>query len=123
VPTQLLGAWFLPPAAVAALEFNTPCPSPLTAATCFFKLTLAATTYQMEGTGIDNVAGDVVVNNTEIDFFNSPCGIGLADGGVGRYTWTLTGGILHFAPVKQAGYFGDPCGRLELPNGSYVRTN
>jgi hypothetical protein len=50
--------------------------------------------------------GDVVVNNTEIDFFSADVyGLKLPDG-VGRYTWTLTGGLLNFVPLNQ-----DPCPR------------
>ena len=105
VPTQLLGDWFLPPATVSGIMRNDSCR--------LLKLTLAATTYHLTHT--DNPAcgtsssGDVVVNRTEMDFFNADvCGLRLPDG-VGRYTWTLTDGALHFAPRGQ-----DPC-----PRGQY----
>jgi hypothetical protein len=49
-------------------------------------------------------SGDVVVTN----FFNGViCGLKLPDG-VGRYTWTLTGGILYFKLIS------DPCTRWEV---------
>jgi hypothetical protein len=101
VPAQLLGDWFLS---------NGYCP--------LIKLTLAATTYHLAHYG-DSSSGEVVVNNTEIDFFNAmPCGLQLPDG-VGRHMWTLTGGVLHLTPLNQ-----DPCprGAFWLANQSYSRT-
>jgi hypothetical protein len=110
VPAQLLGDWFLPPAAVLAHSMS--CPSNPTGANCFIKLTFTATTYQLAFKGIGggpSGQGDVVVNNDEIDFFNGVhCGLQLPDG-VGRYTWTLTRGVLQFAPLNM-----DPCGRPAL---------
>jgi hypothetical protein len=89
------------------------------------KLTLSATTYLVQGEPA--AAGSVVVNNKEIDFFSQTfgqpnCSLQLPDG-VGRYTWTLTGGLLHFALLIQSGYLGDPCGRLAIAGQSYIRTH
>jgi hypothetical protein len=102
VPAQLLGDWF---------QSNDAC--------AFIQLTLAATTYRLLHCGVSS-SGDVVVNNTEIDFFNADvCGRPLPDG-VGRYTWTITSGVLHFTPLNQ-----DPCprGASWLANRSYSRTS
>jgi hypothetical protein len=110
VPTALQGNWFLPPAAYIALNGSaTPCPSPPTAANCFFELTLKATTYSeaysAKGGRQEAGQGDVVVNNNEIDFFNGVlCGRHLPDG-VGRYRWALTGGVLYLTLIS------DPCPR------------
>jgi hypothetical protein len=111
VPAQLLGDWFLPPAAVESVGY--PCPSPPTAANCFFQLTLTATTYlQIRLDGIvkqPDGKGDVVVNNNEIDFFNDAFeGCLYLPDGVGRYTWTLTGGVLDFTLIS------DPCLRANV---------
>jgi hypothetical protein len=112
VPAQLLGDWFLPPAAVNAVSSNGTCPTPLSATNCFFRLTLNATNYEQAFTAIggttDAGQGDVVVNSNEIDFFNGRlCAIPLP-GGIGRYTWTLTGGTLHFTLIS------DPCTRSAI---------
>jgi hypothetical protein len=114
VPAQLLGAWFLPPAAVDA---RIGCQEPLNAGTCSLRLNLTATKYSFAGT-LPSGPGKVVVNNTEIDFFSAPqCTFQLPEG-VGRYTWTLTGGVLHLTPLND-----DPCGRSQyLDNESYYRT-
>ena len=121
VPADLLGDWFLPPAAV---EFIAPgqCPSPPTAANCFFRLSFAVTTYHQGFTTRGGMqaqsSGDVVVNGSEIDFFNGvQCGQQLPDG-IGRYTWTVTGGILRFVLIS------DPCGRSDLYTyGGWSRTH
>jgi hypothetical protein len=113
VPTQLLGDWFLPPAANEAINGNGVCQSPATAANCFIQLTLTATTYHLAVTGAGGRgqyagSGDVVVNDNGIDVFNGAlCGLQLPDG-VGRYKWTLTGGVLHFTLIS------DPCSRYEV---------
>jgi Fibronectin type III domain len=112
-PAQLLGDWFLPEAAAMALNppatGGPPCPNPPTPANCFIQLTLAATTYYLHIWTQLTASGDVVVNNKEIDFFNGTfCGLQLPDG-VGRYTWTLTGGVLHLTALNP-----DPCGRDEV---------
>ena len=120
VPAQLLGTWLL----------DTPNPDPGLTETGIIngkvKVTLTATTYLVQGEPA--AAGSVVVNNNEIDFFSQVpggtpnCHLRLPDG-VGRYTWTLAGGVLHFAPLIQSGYFGDPCGRLVFTDQSYIRTH
>ena len=115
VPTQLLGDWFLPPATVSTIMGNDSCR--------LLKLTLTVTSYHLTHT--DNPAcgtssaGDVVVNKTEMDFFNADvCGLKLPDG-VGRYQWAFTGGVLHFTPLNQ-----DPCprGQYWLANRNYTRS-
>jgi hypothetical protein len=111
VPAQLLGDWFMPPAAVEPVS-GVPCPSPATVTNCFFQLTLMATTYHQAYTasGGKQAAGqgDVVVINHEIDFYNGViCGLKLPDG-VGRYTWTITAGVLYFTLIS------DPCTRWEV---------
>jgi hypothetical protein len=109
VPAQLLGDWFLPPAAVLDLGYT--CPLHPNDLNCFAKLTFAATTYQLgfKALGANPPGqGDVVVNNNEIDFFNGVnCGLQLPDG-IGRYTWTLTGGVLSFTLIS------DPCNRASF---------
>jgi hypothetical protein len=113
VPAQLLGDWFLPPAAAEAIDGNVACK--------LLQLTLTATTYQITHTALGvcdaSSSGGVVVNGTEIDFFNGDhCGLQLPDG-VGRYTWTLTAGVLHFTLIS------DPCGRAAMfPEQSWSRT-
>jgi hypothetical protein len=115
VPTTLLGDWFLPPAIVVAVEGNNSCR--------LLKLTLTATTYRLThdpACGAIASSGEVVVNQTEIDFFTADvCGLKLPDG-VGRYEWTLTDGLLHFTALNP-----DPCprGAAWLDNRSYSRTN
>jgi hypothetical protein len=111
VPAQLLGAWFMPPAAVEAVS-GVACPSPPSATNCFFQLTLLAKTYYQAYTasGGKQAAGqgNVVVNNNEIDFFNGAmCGLKLPDG-IGRYRWTITAGLLYFTLIS------DPCTRWEV---------
>src|SRR6202521_2859632 len=79
-----------------------------------------ATTYPWTTSlGLDERPGDVLGNQTEIDFFNGPvCGLKLPQG-VGRYTWTVTGTVLHFASLGS-----DPCPRrVWLADQSYSRTN
>jgi hypothetical protein len=115
VPAELLGDWFLPPAAV--LDIGYTCPSHPNDLNCFADLTFTATTYQVVFHAIAASPpghGDVVVNNDEIDFFNGvQCGLQLPDG-VGRFKWTLTSGVLHLVPLNQ-----DPCRRngLAYPQG------
>jgi hypothetical protein len=121
VPVQLQGDWLLPAVAANAFEQSSGdmCPSPLAVATCMFKLTFTAATYNFEvnAPGRTGGGGDAVVNGTEIDFFNGQaCSLTLPQG-VGRYTWTLTGAVVHFAPLNQ-----DPCPRSPiLANQSYGR--
>jgi len=118
VPTALIGDWYLPPPTV--LSFGFTCPSPPTAADCYFLMTLTSTTYQwFDGHGQHqdpHGEGNVVVNGNEIDFFSGVnCGLALPDG-VGRYTWTLTGGLLSFTRIS------DPCSRDELVGQAWSRT-
>jgi hypothetical protein len=121
VPAQLQGDWLLPPAAAQAYQKSSgdTCPTPLAVATCMFKLTFAAATYNFEinAPGRTGGGGDVVVNGTEIDFFNGEACALTLPAGVGRYTWSLTGGVLHFTSLNQ-----DPCPRSPiLANQSYSR--
>jgi hypothetical protein len=115
VPTNLLGDWYLPPDIVVAVEGNSSCR--------MLKLTLTATTYRLThdpACGVFASTGEVVVNKTEMDFFNADaCGLKLPDG-VGRYTWTLSAGLLHFAALSH-----DPCPRGDawLNNRTYSRTD
>jgi hypothetical protein len=114
VPAQLLGVWLL--------QTSNPKPE-IGLINGKVQLTLTGTTFHLLGVnnqafGTTGSPGDVVVNNTEIDFFNGDaCGLQLPEG-VGRYTWTHTSAALHFTPLNQ-----DPCGRTDyLANQSYVRT-
>jgi hypothetical protein len=85
------------------------------------------TSHQSTGTakrfnnpGFNSGTGDVVVNNTEIDFFNGVvCALQLPDG-VGRYKWTLRGGVLQFKLLNH-----DPCNRAAYfsENVTYTRTS
>jgi hypothetical protein len=103
LPASLLGNWFLKPAAAdAILGASNPCPSPLSAATCLIQLTFTASTYRLTGQASDGGKGDVVVNGTEIDFFNMAFCFdapGFA-GQVSRYRWTLIAGVLHLTPLN-----------------------
>jgi hypothetical protein len=109
VPAQLLGDWFLPPSVAQDLEGNAVC--------VLLKLTLTATTYQITRTALGvcgtGSSGDVVVNQSEIDFFNGSGGMsGECVDTVGRYTWTLTSGLLYFTLIS------DPCRpALQLQHG------
>jgi hypothetical protein len=115
VPAALLGDWFLPPAIVVAVEGDSNCR--------LLQLTLTTSTYRLThdpACGVFASSGEVVVNKTEIDFFNADaCGLKLP-AGVGRYVWTRTGVLLHFAALNQ-----DPCprGAAWLDNRTYSRTN
>jgi hypothetical protein len=122
VPAQLVGDWLMAPETVNTImsaDGNAGCPKPVTAATCMVRFTLTSTTYHWTTSlGLDARPGDVVVNHAEMDFFNGPaCGLKLPQG-VGRYTWTITGAALQFAPLSS-----DPCPRtVWLANQSYSRT-
>jgi hypothetical protein len=120
VPAQLLGNWYLPPASVTAVS-GIPCPANPTPTNCFFQLELAATSWSISFVATCGIAvpsqGDVVVNNNEMDFFNSVyCGLQLPDG-LGRFTWRGTAGILHFTLIS------DNCTRAHvLTNSGWSRT-
>ena len=109
VPAQLLGAWFLPTAIVDA---SVGCVKPLNPKTCNLRLNLLETSYNFQGTHPAG-PGDLVVNNNEIDFFNArECK------SIGRYTWTLSGGVLHFTALNT-----DACGRSAyLQDRSFYRS-
>jgi len=73
--------------------------------------------FQIETTGGVSF-GQVAVNGDEMDFYSGTgCGIALP-GGVGRYRWNLSGGVLHLAPLGI-----DPCGGREraIANSSYTK--
>lgn len=124
VPAQLLGVWLL----------HTANPDPGLALDGILngktQFTLTATTYRVESVNNNPrprypEAGAVVVNNTEIDFFSETSGQPLCHlrlpYDVGRYKWTLKSGVLHLATLVASGYYGDPCGRLDLADQSYIR--
>lgn len=113
VPTQLLGDWHLP---TAALDAAVGCHKPLSAVNCWLVFTLTATSYAFSGPYPEG-GGDVVVDNAEIDFFTSTT-CQLNQFFVGRYSWTLAGGVLHLTPLND-----DPCARHSyLANHSFYRT-
>ena len=113
LPALLLGDWYMAmPAAVIEARTGVSCPSPPTAENCFFQLTLMASTehaYFVASPGVEDLGlADVVVNGDEIDFFNGVyCGIPLP-GGIGRYRWGLTGGLLYLTNIS------DPCTRAHF---------
>ena len=113
VPAQLLGDWQLPTTAVDAAVG---CHKPLVAASCWLTLTLTATTYAFSGPYPEG-GGNVVVNDTEMDFFtSSSCAVNATFNG--RYKWTLTSGVLHLTSLND-----DPCARHSyLANQSFYRT-
>jgi hypothetical protein len=113
VPTQLLGDWLLP---TAALDAVVGCPKPLLAVSCRLTLILTPTTYAFSGPYPEG-GGDVVVNGSEIDFFTSTtCELNRFF--IGRYIWTLTATVLHFTPLND-----DPCSRHSyVANQSFYRT-
>ena len=123
VPAQLIGDWSMEPQAVTNIlegGGNPGCPKPLMASTCMVQFKLTAAKYSwVTNLGLDPRAGDVVVNHSEMDFFNGPaCGLQLPQG-VGRYTWSLTGTVLQFAPLNQ-----DPCPRSAwLAGQTYSRAS
>jgi hypothetical protein len=66
VPTELLGNWYLPGAAVTQVTEGTiPCPSNPTPTNCFFQLMLGATTWSISFAASGGIVvpsqGDVVV--------------------------------------------------------------
>lgn len=101
VPAALTGNWILSKSA--------PGSSP--------DLVFQGNRYELDTSG-GITFGNVTVNGNEMDFFNgSMCRIPLP-GGVGRYRWSLRGGLLQFTPLGQ-----DPCGGRTRPlaNQTYVK--
>jgi hypothetical protein len=83
VPDELAGIWYL--------------------GTSVYMMRLSGNGYVLAGS-----TGNVVVTANEIVFFNaSGCNMPLP-GGIGRYSWALTGPSVHFARVA------DPCPRGDL---------
>jgi hypothetical protein len=119
VPDQLLGDWLLPAPAAAAIA-GSACAAPVTVASCTFKLTFTATTYNWTTnvSGFTGGGGGVVVKGSEIDFFSGAgCGLKLPEG-VGRYMWTFSGGGLSFTAMSS-----DGCPRSQFLAGqTYSRT-
>ena len=73
------------------------------------RLIFSGNEYTFVGAG----GGNLVVNGNEIALFNGfNCGEPLP-GGIGRYSWTLTGATLNIVKLV------DPCARL---SGAYTRT-
>ena len=110
VPAQLLGVWFLGGGDAAPIAFNPPatggppCPMPYSSVSCYFQLSLTATSYHFYiGPQRLVTSGSVVANASEIDLFN-----GATCDGVGRYTWAVTGSALLFTLIS------DPCGRSDI---------
>ena len=75
------------------------------------RLILNVNSYDMASPA-GTAGGNVVVNGTEIDFFNGhPCDVP-PPGGVGKYMWRIAGGRLYLTALNT-----DPCGRSdELPD-------
>ena len=119
VPAELIGGWYLLPADINAAVGYTACQLPSTPAKCSVQILFTATTVTWPNNlGFLSCCGNAVVNGSEIDFFNdSGCGIPLP-AGLGRYTWTLTGNVLHFTSLNQ-----DPCERFAwLASRNFYRT-
>jgi hypothetical protein len=94
VPAELAGVWFFP------LHDS--------------RITLAGTRYTVDQSSpVNHASGNVVVNGSEIAFFNGDrCGLPLPRG-LGRYRWTQNGSELHFTAVN-----ADPCGRVDILAGA-----
>lgn len=83
MPEELAGTWYL--------------------GVSVYMMRLSSNTYVLAGS-----TGNVVVTANEIVFFNaSGCNMPLP-GGIGRYSWALTGPSVHFVRVA------DPCPRGDL---------
>jgi hypothetical protein len=121
VPSQLWGNWYLPGAAVTQVtEGTTHCPSNPTPTNCFFQLMLGGSTSSISYVALGGIyaasQGDVVANRNEMDFYNSAYCLP-EGGGLGRYTWRLTAGVLYFTLIS------DTCSRaLVLTNRGWART-
>src|ERR1700686_4246269 len=101
VPAQLPGLGFLGGGDAAPIAFNPPatggppCPMPYSSVSCYFQLSLTATSYHFYiGPQRLVTSGSVVANASEIDLFN-----GATCDGVGRYTWAVTGSALLFTLI------------------------
>jgi hypothetical protein len=119
VPAQLLGNWYLPGASVTQVSGDS-CPSNPTPTNCFFQLMLGATTWSISYVASGGIQvpsqGTVVVNNNEMDFFNSVY-CGPLPTGLGRFTWSVTAGVLYFTLIS------DECTRAHvLTNRGWIRT-
>ena len=120
VPSQLWGNWYLPGAAVTQVSGDR-CPSNPTPTNCFFQLALDATTWSISYVATGGIVvphqGNVVASRNEMDFYNSAyCDFPMA-GGLGRYTWRLTAGVLFFTLIS------DTCSRaVVLTNRGWTRT-
>jgi hypothetical protein len=122
VPSQLWGNWYLPGAAVTQVTAGTiHCPSNPTPTNCFFQLMLGGSTWSISYAALGGIyvpsQGNVAANRNEMDFYNSAyCDFPEA-GGLGRYTWRLTAGVLYFTLIS------DTCSRaLVLTNRGWART-
>ena len=119
VPSQLWGNWYLPGEAVTHVGER--CPSNPTPTNCFFQLTLGGSTWSISYLALSGIntpsQGNVVAHRNEMDFYNSAyCDFPEA-GGLGRYTWRLTAGVLHFTLIS------DTCSRaVVLTNRGWTRT-
>ena len=80
---------------------------------------LSGTDYSTAGP-LGSGTGKVVVNGSEIDFYNgSLCGT-LLPGGIGKYRWTISARLLMFSPLNsdpcpRAPYLADPKGWQRPP--------
>ncbi len=120
MPAQLLGGWYVLPADINTAAGYVACQLPATPADCSVQIVFTATSVTWPNNlGFPSCCGNVVVNGSEMDFFNdSGCGFRLP-GGLGRYTWTLSGTVLHFTPLN-----ADPYDRSAwLANRNFYRTS
>ena len=103
VPVALTGHWVSPSPAISSSDTT--------------DLILRGSSFEIQTSGGFSF-GMVAVNGDEIDFFNGDvCRIPLP-GGIGRYRWTLNGGLLHLTPLNI-----DPCGGRTGPlaNATYTK--
>lgn len=120
MPAQLLGGWYVLPADINTAVGYAACQLPATPTECSVQIVFTATSVTWPNNpGFISCCGNAVVTGSEMDFFNdSGCGIPLPDG-LGRYTWTLTGNVLHFTPLN-----ADPCERSAwLANRNFYRAS
>lgn len=93
VPAALVGDWFQPQSVVRDFDGNSAC--------VLLRLTLTATTSQVTHTALgicgSGGSGDVIVNQSEIDFYN---GSGECADAVDRATWRITTGLLYFTSIS-----------------------